>query len=85
MCSLISVITHTIAGIAAKLSVLFSNSMSQPSTDTSFVWNLICPFAMAIWLPIDIQLTNAMLATPPTSAPYGEKAKLLTSKISVTN
>jgi hypothetical protein len=49
------------------------------------VWNLICPFAMAIWLPIDIQLTNAMLATPPTSAPYGEKAKLLTSKISVTN
>jgi len=75
--SLISIITHTIAGIAAELCVLFSNSKSQPSTDSGFVGNLICPFAMAIWLPIDIQPTNAMLVTPPTSAPCSQKDKVI--------
>ena len=59
------------------LCVLFSISKSQPSTDIGFVGNLICPFAMAIWLPIDIQLTNAMLATPPTSAPCNQKNKVI--------
>jgi hypothetical protein len=38
---------------------------------------LICPFAMAIWLPIDIQPTNAMLVTPPTSAPCSQKDKVI--------
>jgi hypothetical protein len=66
-----------IAGNVAELCVLFGNSKSQPSTDVGFCGNLICLFAMAIWLPIDIQLTNAMLVTPPTSAPYSQKDKLL--------
>jgi hypothetical protein len=56
--------------------------MSQPSTDNGFVGNLICPLAMAIWLPIDIQPTNAMLATPPTSAPCSYKNNIHTEHIS---
>jgi hypothetical protein len=38
---------------------------------------LICPFAIAIWLPIDIQPTNAMLVTPPTSAPCSQIEKFI--------
>lgn len=69
LCSHVAAVTHTVPGIAVDLTVLFRNSMSQPSTDTGFVGNLICPLAMAIWLPIDIQPTNTTLITPPTSAP----------------
>jgi hypothetical protein len=66
-----------IAGIIAELCVLFGKSKSQPSTDVGLVGNLICPFAMATWLPIDIQLTSAMLTTPPTSAPCRQKDQVI--------